>query len=467
MKITTNNSFCLVSEAQGFEEQVIWDSLAYEMPNLRIIQQKTGRTDFSGIKSHYDKRSKVFLYGLLPIVSASLREKGIKYQLIRHDDGHKTLPAGPYKLKGIDLYDFQEGAVNAVLKRKRGILKMSVGSGKTETSMAIVDSLNVPTLFLTHRTNLMYQTAKRFEQRLPHFKGKFGIIGDGEFSPNFVTFATVQTISRRLKDDDEMSRLLKSYELVIVDEAHKMSSDSFVDAVSACTGAYYRVGLTATPFMRGDKIEEYNLRGSIGDIIYEITPSDLIARGFIARPFVKFIEMNTNQPISHLQAYKEVYLHGIVHNKVRNYKVVEMALKLKESKPKTIVVTTDVSHAKLLTEMIEDAGLKVEMCTGKTDAKTRQKSLDKLAKGKIDVIVASTIFDEGINVEALGSIILAAGGKSIPALFQRIGRSMRRKDGEENYCVVIDFMDRQHGILLNQSRQRLNIIKGEKEFKLI
>lgn len=252
-----------------------------------------------------------------------------------------------------------------------------------------------------------------------------------------------------------------------MDEAHKMSSDSFVDAVSACTGAYYRVGLTATPFMRGDKIEEYNLRGSIGDIIYEVTPSDLIARGFIARPFVKFIEMNTNQPISHLQAYKEVYLHGIVHNKVRNYKVVEMALKLKESKPKTIVVTTDVSHAKILTEMIGDAGLKVEMCTGKTDAKTRQKSLDKLAKGKIDVIVASTIFDEGINVEALGSIILAAGGKSIPALFQRIGRSMRRKDGEENYCVVIDFMDRQHGILLNQSRQRLNIIKGEKEFKLI
>lgn len=467
MKITTNNSFCLVSEAQGFEEQVIWDSLAYEMPNLRIIQQKTGRTDFSGIKSHYDKRSKVFLYGLLPIVSASLREKGIKYQLIRQDDGHKTLPAGPYKLKGIELYDFQEAAIQAVLKRKRGILKLATGSGKTLCAKAIVDSLNVPTLFLTHRTNLMYQTAKRFEHRLPHFKGRFGIIGDGEFSPNFATFATVQTISRRLKDDDEMSRLLKSYELVIVDEAHKMSSDSFVDAVSACTGAYYRVGLTATPFMRGDKIEEYNLRGSIGDIIYEVTNSDLIARGLLARPFVKFIEMNTNQPISHLQAYKEVYLHGIVHNKVRNYKVVEMALKLKESKPKTIVVTTDVSHAKILTEMIEDAGLKVEMCTGKTDAKTRQKSLDKLAKGKIDVIVASTIFDEGINVEALGSIILAAGGKSIPALFQRIGRSMRRKDGEENYCVVIDFMDRQHGILLNQSRQRLNIIKGEKEFKLI
>lgn len=467
MKITTNNSFCLVSEAQGFEEQVIWDSLAYEMPNLRIIQQKTGRTDFSGIKSHYDKRSKVFLYGLLPIVSASLREKGIKYQLIRHDDGHKTLPAGPYKLKGITLYDYQEEAVETLLKRKRGILKLSTGAGKGLLAVAITKALNVPTLFLVHRTNLMDQTAKVYEKAAPEFKGRLGVIGDGEFSPNFVTFATVQTISRRLKDDDEMSRLLKSYELVIVDEAHKMSSDSFVDAVSACTGAYYRVGLTATPFMRGDKIEEYNLRGSIGDIIYEVTNSDLIARGLLARPFVKFIEMNTNQPISHLQAYKEVYLHGIVHNKVRNYKVVEMALKLKESKPKTIVVTTDVSHAKLLTEMIEDAGLKVEMCTGKTDAKTRQKSLDKLAKGKIDVIVASTIFDEGINVEALGSIILAAGGKSIPALFQRIGRSMRRKDGEENYCVVIDFMDRQHGILLNQSRQRLNIIKGEKEFKLI
>lgn len=463
----TNNSFCFVAESEAFEDRVIWDSLAYEIPNLRHIKKSMGRSDFSGIKSHYDKRSKTFLLGLLPIVLDALDLREIKYQLIRKDERDKTLLAGPYCLNGITLYDYQQGAVEEFLKRKRGILKLSTGSGKTELAMAIADSLKVPTIFFTHRTNLMYQTAKRFEHRLPQFKGKLGIIGDGEFSPNFITFATVQTVSRRLKEDKEFARLMRSYELVIVDEAHKMSSDMFVDAVSACTGAYYRVGLTATPFMRGDKTEEYNLRGAIGDIIYEVTNSDLIARGLLARPYVKFIEMTSTNLLTKLEGYKDVYLHGIVHNKLRNSKIVEMALKLKESKPKTIVVTTDISHAKLLTEMIEDAGLKVEMCTGKTDAKARQKSLDKLAKGKIDVIVASTIFDEGINIEDLGSIILAAGGKSVPALFQRIGRSMRKKDGEENYCVIIDFMDRQHGILLNQSRQRLNIIKGEKEFKII
>ena len=445
---------------------MIWDALSYEHPNTKILQKKFDYK-FKPMLSHYDKREKIFLLGLLPLVTSALSERDIKFQTAYVKGFGEKLVGGPYKLKGINLYDYQEASVEAFLKHRRGILKLSTGAGKTETSMAIVDSLKVPTIFFTHRTNLMYQTAKRFEQRLPHMKGKFGIIGDGEFSPNFITFSTVQTVSRRLKDDPDFVRLMESYQLVIVDEAHKMSSDSFVDAVSACKNASYRLGLTATPFMRGSKIEEYNLRGAIGDIIYEVTNSDLIARGLLARPYVKFIPMTSNQPISHISTYKDAYLHGIVHNKVRNEKIVEMALKLKETKPKILVVTTDVSHAQLLTDMIDNAGLKVEICTGKTDARTRQKSLDKLAKGTIDVIVASTIFDEGINVEELGSIILAAGGKSIPALYQRIGRTMRKKAGEENYCIVIDFWDTQHGILLNQSKQRRAIIQQEKEFKII
>lgn len=466
MKITITNSLCHVSESQSYEEQVIWDSLAYEIPNLRIIQKKTGRHDLPGLKSHYDKRKKFFLLGLLPLVAATLDERGIKYETIKKQE-NTALPSGEHSLKGIELYDFQEAAVQKFLEQKRGVLKLATGSGKTLAAKAITKALNVPTLFLTHRTNLLYQTAKRFENKLPEYKGKFGIIGDGEHSPNFITFATVQTVARRLKEDPEFARLLTAYQLVIVDEAHKMSSDQFVDAVSACTGAYYRLGLTATPFMRGDKNEDYNLKGSIGDVIYEVTNSDLIVRGLLARPYVKFIEMTSNQPLTHLDNYKDVYLHGIVHNKVRNCKIVESVVKLKTTKPKILVIVYDVSHAKQLTEMIEEAGVRVDLCTGKTDAKTRQKSLDKLEKGKIDCIVASTIFDEGINVESLGSIVLAAGGKSIPSLYQRIGRSMRRKDGEENYCIVIDFIDRQHGILYNQSKQRMNIIKGEKEFKII
>lgn len=314
----------------------------------------------------------------------------------------------------------------------------------------------------------MYQTVKRFEQRLPEFKGRFGVIGDGEFSPNFITFATVQTIARRLNDgDSELKRILGYYDLVFVDEAHKLSSNQFVSAVSACTGAAYRCGLTATPFMRDDKVEEYNLRGCIGDVLYEVTNSDLIARGLLARPYVKYIEMTSEKPLAHLTEYKDVYLHGIVYNTVRNAKIVEAALQLQKTKPKILVVVYDIKHVEILTKLLLDAGMKAEACTGKTDAKARQRSLDKLEKGKIDVIVASTIFDEGINIESLGSIILAAGGKSVPALFQRIGRTMRKKQGEENYCIVVDFMDLQHGILMNQSQQRKRIIQGEKEFRIL
>lgn len=464
MKITLDNSHCIVTESTPQEDNEVWNILSYEDANAKFLKRKFG-TKYSYAKSFYDRRTKKFLVGLYPIVEKAFFEKNIRLECEKLPP--LNMPLGESKLKGIEYYDFQEEAIDCFLKEKRGVLKIATGGGKTLVAKGVVKALNVPTLFLTHRTNLVYQTAKRFEARLPEYRGKFGIIGDGEYAPNFITFATVQTVSRRLKEDSEFKRLLSAYQLVIVDEAHKMSSDMFVDSVSACTGAYYRLGLTATPFMRGDKVEEYNLIGCIGNIIHEVTNSDLISRGLLARPYVKFIEMSSNRPLDALETYKDVYLHGIVNNKQRNEKIIEIVCSLKSSKPKTLIVVQDVSHAKLLTGMIESAGIRVEMCTGTTDAKSRQRSLDKLAKGRLDCIVASTIFDEGINVEELGSIILAAGGKSIPALYQRIGRTMRRKDGEENYCIVIDFMDRQHGILLNQSKQRLSIIKGEKEFKLL
>lgn len=466
MKLEITNSFCHVHDSSQFTDNVIWAALSWEPSSARFLRKKFGHYR-QPPRSHYDRKTKTFLSGLHPIVTAALEARKIPFKVEINRKAPSVASKSLKPISGINLYDYQKNAAEAFLGANRGILKLSTGAGKTLLAKSITKALNVPTIFFTHRTNLLYQTAKRFEKRLPEYKGKFGIIGGGEFSPNFITFATVQTVARRLKDDPDMKALLEMYELVIVDEAHKFSSEQFVKAISACTNAYYRLGLTATPFMRGDKNEEYNLRGSIGDVIYEVTNSDLISRGLLARPYVKYIEMTSDKPLDDLSDYREVYSQGVVNNKIRNVKIVDVVNSLKKKKPKILVVTSDVSHANLLQKMISDSGVKSELCTGATDAKTRQKSLAKLEKGRIDCIVASTIFDEGINIESLGSIVLAAGGKSVPALYQRIGRTMRKKGEEENYCIVVDFIDRQHGILLNQSKQRLKIIKGEKEFRIL
>jgi Lhr-like helicase len=49
----------------------------------------------------------------------------------------------------------------------------------------------------------------------------------------------------------------------------------------------------------------------------------------------------------------------------------------------------------------------------------------QLADGEVDVLICSVIFNEGLDVPAIRSVVCAAGGKSVIAAIQRMGRGMR------------------------------------------
>lgn len=89
-----------------------------------------------------------------------------------------------------------------------------------------------------------------------------------------------------------------------------------------------------------------------------------------------------------------------------------------------------------------------------------------MADGHIQAIIATNIFDEGIDVKEIDSVVLAAGNKSAPALFQRTGRAIRKK-AEENYAVIIDFIDRTHKKLLEHSSARYGIVTNEPGFVVL
>ena len=90
----------------------------------------------------------------------------------------------------------------------------------------------------------------------------------------------------------------------------------------------------------------------------------------------------------------------------------------------------------------------------------RKKNLDAFKKDG-GVMIATTIYDEGIDIPQVNVLILAFGGKSRRKVLQRIGRALRKKESRENVVVIVDFWDHHNKYLLNHSKGRLNLYRDE------
>ncbi len=471
-----HNNFTKV-EAATESIQLIYNLLSYQLENYDLIGRKqyarTGNKywlKWDGIKSFYDRKTNQFLTGLLPSVVAGIRNNGIGYEVF--DQRKKpNLPANCHagyelydkKHGKIELYDFQKQACEDILSHKRGVAKLATGAGKTEIGIALTKALNLPTLFLTNKINLLHQTAERFQERIPSLRGKIGIIGDGEYSPNFVTIATVHTLQALIKKDAKHAvEELRRFQFLIIDEAHRSGSNQFYGTANCCINAYLRIGLTATPFMNNNTEEDLYLRGITGNQIVNVTNAKLIERGILAQPYFLFLNIKYPDNIGSITDYDTAYERGIVNNEYRNSIIVDKVGEIKE-KYKPLVVVYKLRHGENLLRQFDANGIKAEFISGSNSYAERKKALDMLSKKKIDVIIATNIFDEGIDVKEINCVILAAGNKSAPAFFQRAGRAMRKKT-ENNHALIIDFIDMTNDKLFQHSKMRFDYVKNESGF---
>jgi len=81
---------------------------------------------------------------------------------------------------------------------------------------------------------------------------------------------------------------------------------------------------------------------------------------------------------------------------------------------------------------------------------------------KIDCVLASKIFDIGVDIPSLSGLVIACGGKSTVKALQRVGRVIRKYPGKK-FSVIIDFVDQAH-FLQEHSKIRYKIYSSEDGF---
>lgn len=445
------------------------DQLSYYVDGYDMSDSyRSGNWD--GRSTFFDYGSCMFPAGFVSSVTRSLTRKGYKV-LVR-----RKKPPAPLGLPvdqayeavnpfGIDpKYDYQPETVKRLLKYGQMIAQVATGGGKSLVARTAVKAIMRPSIFLTTRQVLMYQMKAGFEEA----GFNVGVMGDGEWSPKKgINVATVQTIHARLanaKTAVQVRRLLQIMEFAILEEAHEASSDTFYDVMAALTNAHYRLSLTATPFMREDGESNMRLMAVSGTVGIKVSEKLLIDRGILARPIFKYVKAPMPGELLRSSSWHKAYDLGIVNNGARNGIIVDEVVRAASMGLPGMILVQRKNHGAKLKEMLKAKGIRVDFIYGGHDKDRRQRALDKLKDGTLQVLIGSTILDVGVDVPAIGVVVLAGGGKAEIALRQRIGRGLRAKKAGPNVCMILEFEDAKNKHLINHYKTRRKIIESTPGF---
>lgn len=313
---------------------------------------------------------------------------------------------------------------------------------------AIIAKFNVKPVFVfADKIGLCMQ----LKQEIEKFLGvEVGLVGDGIEEYKDITVVSLQSA----KEEQ-----IQKAKMILFDECHHIPSATCVDVANKCKDAYYRIGVSATPWRdAGDEmlIEACLARKKQG---VSINASKLIELGYLVKPDIYFV------PIKRVfkgKNYNALYNQAIVENNTRNKIIYKIAEQMYNRDKHILILFKTIKHGEeMQKQLLKRLGEKVtpirvinpkngkettirvknvEILSGVDDSLRRTAVFEAVKQGVCRCLLASTIADEGLDLPILDTLILAGGGKSSTRAFQRVGRVIRLYK-DKTKAIVFDFID--------------------------
>lgn len=477
--ITITNVYAQINDlTDKYVINKIDDELSYYVPGYNFaFAYKRGNWDG---KNHLLSKGLKVQTGLLPYVEKILKDNNIEYTI--NDVRVEPVLGKPILL--LKSYytprDYQLEVVEVAKKHKTGIIKVGTGGGKSLILSKLAGDLNVKTIIYVISLDLLYQTKQAVEDALGI---KVGIVGDGNCSIKKITIATPWTVIRAYDrdyepfDDEEavvkdklepaektkIKKMVETAQMFIYDECQFMGSSVSQFIAKMSKEARYRIAMSGTPWRLGD--DSILLEASTGKQLIDIDASYLIKKGILVQPKIYFFEVPSIDTLDKEKgmAYHQVYDQYIVENTTRNEMIIEATEKLFNKNKKILILVRRKQHGLNLLAMIP-RHIKAYYLNGDANAEERKAVKELFGMGGLDIIIASSIFDQGIDLPQLDALILAGAGKSSTRALQRIGRVIRGYEGKTE-SIVVDFVDNAQ-FLRQHSKSRCGTYRLEKGFQI-
>jgi len=380
---------------------------------------------------------------------------GDEEKLRKATDGEKSLGEILGTKYAIDEpYSFQKeilerlDAERNIHERFKNLVVAATGTGKTVISAFDYKRFceenpgkKNTLLFIAHREEILKQSLETFRGILKN--NNFGELYTGNYTPSNLShlFMSVQTF--RSKEFHKRT-LPNYYDFIIVDETHHSAAPSYQQIFTHYTPKIL-LGLTATP----ERMDELDITEYFGNrIATEIRLGEAIDRGFLV-PFHYFC-IPDDVDLSGIKFEKGKYdakeLNDVyVGNKKRANMILSAiewySSNMNEVKALGFCVTKE--HAHFMSEMFNSNGLPSIALTADSSREERETAQGKLKKGEIKVIFTVDLYNEGVDIPQVNTVLFLRPTESTTIFIQQLGRGLRTYRGKTE-LTVFDFIAQAH-----------------------
>lgn len=347
-------------------------------------------------------------------------------------------------------YPHQQAALDALeVERAHGhhanLVVAATGTGKTV--IAALDYARLrkggadpSLLFVAHRQEILRQSLATFRAAVRD--GHFGELLVGADRPTIGrhVFASIQSMHEKRRQ----SLAPDAYDVIIVDEFHHAQADTYRDLL-----AHFRptvlLGLTATP----ERTDGKSVLAWFGNrIAAELRLWDALDRGLVV-PFQYFgvhdatdlsmIDFSAGRyDIASLeQLYTADHVRAMavlraLHEYVRD-----------ATKMRALGFCVSVRHAEFMARFFTEKGVPALAVSAETPDHLRAEALQKLRTGEVNILFSRDLFNEGVDIPAVDTVLFLRPTESATVFLQQLGRGLRHEDGKA-YLTVLDFIGNAH-----------------------
>ncbi len=323
----------------------------------------------------------------------------------------------------------------------RNLLVAATGTGKTV--MAALDyaalRARLPRarlLMIAHRAEILGQSQATFRHALRDASfGERWVAGERPTRFEHV-FASVQSL-----DAADLTALDPAhFDVVIVDEFHHAAAPSYERVLQHLTPVEL-VGLTATP-ERADGLPVLHWFGD--RIAAELRLWDALDQQLLV-PFqyygihdgldLRAVPWRRGRgydidALTNVFTADDAWARRVIHETDRHADIATM---------RALGFCVSVQHARFLARHFRAAGIPAVAVWGDSPAAERHAALADLATGAVRVVFSVDLFNEGIDLPAVDTVLLLRPTESATLFLQQLGRGLRRTAGKAS-CTVLDFV---------------------------
>lgn len=312
----------------------------------------------------------------------------------------------------------------------KAMVVMATGLGKTYLAGFFAERFR-RVLFVAHREEILHQAKASFSRIMPDRSyGLYnGMHKEGQADCVFASIYTLGMKKHREGFDPD------AFDLIVVDEFHHAAASSYQSVIH-----YFRpkflLGITATP----DRLDGKDVYAICdGNVAYQIHFLEAIRRGWLS-PF-RYFGIYDDTDYSQIRwlgsHYDDEQLTAAQLKESSAEQIYKAWNEYKQSR--TIAFCSSIRQADFLAEYFTGRGINVISLHSGTKELSRSEAIRQLDNGTLSVIFTVDLFNEGVDIPSVDTLLFVRPTESLTVFTQQVGRGLRLSD-RKTHCHIIDLI---------------------------